>query len=285
MNEPLNQRAGNYLLNSTEKGIIGFSGMWDGDKFLNTATDLEFIIHTYNSFLNRIAFTYIKEIDASKDIVAEIFIRLWRKQVSIPQAALKSFLFKCTHNACLNYIQKQTARQNVYSRLLETTVTITYIQNNPNTIRTRISKIIEQFPKKCKRVCELSFIEGLTNREIAQQINVARTTVVNHINIGRRIIKRELAVQDAYLNITGKTHRLQISKLIDKLPGRCKKVCRLLYIQRITIQEVARRLNKGIFAVYSLKSRGRKLIKQKLGLPKSMTNRQIDTFLMQNPLS
>lgn len=285
MNEPLNQKAGNYLSNSTQKGSARFSGMWDGDIFLNTGTDLEFIIHTYNSYLNRISFAYIKDIDASKDVVAEIFIRLWRKQVSVPQAALKSFLFKCTHNACLNYIQQQAYRQSFYNKLSETSTAITHIQNNPNAIRTSISKIIERLPKKCKNVCTLSFIDGLTNKEIAQRLNVARTTVVNHINIGRRIIKKELAMQEAYLNLTGKTHRLPISKIIDKLPGRCKKVCRLLYIQRVPIQEVAKRLNKGIFAVYSLKSRGRKLIKQKLNLPKSMTNRQIDTLLIQNPIS
>ena len=63
-------------------------------------------------FANR----YLKDLDTSKDVVQEVFIKTWERKVYYSNYnAIKSFLYKSVRNRCLDYLKSKHYRSIVQS--------------------------------------------------------------------------------------------------------------------------------------------------------------------------
>ncbi|WP_317172892.1 sigma factor, partial [Flavobacterium chungangense] len=69
-------------------------------------SDLKKIFDTYYEALVSYCFRYLSLRDECEDLVQDVFVHIWEKDVIFPdEIALKVYLYKVTRNKCFNFIK------------------------------------------------------------------------------------------------------------------------------------------------------------------------------------
>jgi len=138
---------------------------------------------------------YISDFDSAKEIVHDVFIRLWEIRDNIDTSKpLKSYLFTSVHNRCLNFIRdnKKFANNIDISEISN----IDFSDNNDKLIelemKEKIMSVINSLPGKCRTIFELSRFEGLKYIEIAEKLNISVKTVEANISKALKILRENL---------------------------------------------------------------------------------------------
>lgn len=154
----------------------------------------------YNSYSNKLynfAFSYLKTEDDALDVVQNVFVSLWEKRDQLKRDSnLEAFLFTVTKNAVVSLFRKKVQEKKYLEHLRHTVViekNITEEEYNYQVLSDKISTLIEQLPEQRKRVLKLDKEEGLSNKQIAEKLNISVKTVEDHKTKAKRFIKEKLA--------------------------------------------------------------------------------------------
>ena len=72
-------------------------------------------------YLFSVAFNFIKDKEAARDIVQDVFLKLWKRRSQIDfKKGIRSYLFKAISNASLNYLEKNKSKASALQELLQT---------------------------------------------------------------------------------------------------------------------------------------------------------------------
>jgi RNA polymerase sigma-70 factor (family 1) len=127
------------------------------------------------------------------DILQEVFVKIWLNRQKIGNAGtFNSYIFTITKNEVLNLIRAKLRDQTFKDQLFIQSVAEEYHTLNPlefDEIKAGIDKIVAGLPGKRQQVFILSRTEGLSNKEIARQLNIAEKTVEDHITHAIKQIK------------------------------------------------------------------------------------------------
>jgi len=139
----------------------------------------ENIFNLFFPALCSFADTYVHNHNISEDVVQEVFIALWNNRENFNNPLpLKSFLYTSVRNRCLNYLKHQNvANKHIEEseKVMESDVFFFDHLIEEETHRL-IYNAIDELPPHCKRILLLS-LNGLTNPEIADQLNISINTV------------------------------------------------------------------------------------------------------------
>jgi RNA polymerase sigma-70 factor (ECF subfamily) len=132
----------------------------------------EQLFREYFSPLCNFALGYVNDLDTAKEVVQEVFINLWDKKDSITSdKSVKAYLFTSVRNRCLNYIRDHKKfRSYVLDVEIEENKEI--YENDAMTQAETLVKIqqaVNKLPETCKQDYELSTIEELKYKEIAEK--------------------------------------------------------------------------------------------------------------------
>ncbi|MCK3683459.1 sigma-70 family RNA polymerase sigma factor [Maribellus sp. YY47] len=119
---------------------------------------------------------YLQDKDASADIVQEAFVYVWSKREYISDAAAaRSYLYKYIKNHCLNLIRDTKRRHEILFERLESPEFFrdNLIEREAYEI---IYSAIKDLSSQNQQVIELS-LDGLSNKEIAEQLDITINTV------------------------------------------------------------------------------------------------------------
>jgi RNA polymerase sigma-70 factor (family 1) len=134
--------------------------------------------------------------EESEDIVCEIFLTLWKKQIRFESVEhTQAFLYRSARNACLNFIRNGNKAIEKKEKLSAETTELS--EDFLNTIiRTEVwaelYRAVEKLPSQCCKVITLSYLEGMTNQEIADEMNLSLQTVKNYKLRGLSLLKDKL---------------------------------------------------------------------------------------------
>ncbi len=147
-----------------------------------TDSIFESLFKKHFAMLSNIANAVVKDDDQAKDIVQQVFIRFWDKRNTIDiDDNIVAYLKKAVVNTSLNHIEKQK-RLNMESDINE----LKLIEEDNNkeqkieTVQEVIKSAIAQLPNKCQTVFSLSKYEGMTNKEIADYLDISIKAVEKH---------------------------------------------------------------------------------------------------------
>jgi RNA polymerase sigma-70 factor (family 1) len=130
------------------------------------------------------------------DILQEVFIKIWLNRQKIGNAeTFNAYIFTITKNEVLNLIRANLRDHTFRDELFLQAVAQEYHTQNKiefDEIKAAIDKIVAGLPEKRQQVFILSRTEGLSNKEIAQQLNIAEKTVEDHITHAIRHLKNSL---------------------------------------------------------------------------------------------
>lgn len=130
------------------------------------------------------------------DILQEVFMKIWLNRQKIGSAeTFNSWIFTITKNELLNLIRNNLRDHTFKDELFLRSVAEEYQTQNPleyDEIKSCIDKTVAALPEKRQQVFILSRTEGLSNKEIAQQLNISEKTVEDHITRAIRQIKSSM---------------------------------------------------------------------------------------------
>lgn len=121
----------------------------------------------------------INEHDDANDVMQEVFLKVWRSLDQFREdALLYSWLFRITHNECINWHRKNSKLKNHVD-----IVNINQSEHNnlasethelsANQIQKKLNEAIETLPEKQKIIFHLKYFQELKYEEISAQLGTS----------------------------------------------------------------------------------------------------------------
>jgi RNA polymerase sigma-70 factor, ECF subfamily len=146
------------------------------------------------SFANK----FLNDPEEAREIAQEAFIKVWENRDGIdPEDSLKSYLFRIAQNSSMNKLR----RNKVESKYIEI-YKLVYIENSglsghesllARELEENIANSIGKLPSECRKVFEMSRLEGLKYKEIAEILNISVKTVEAQMSKALKSIRIELS--------------------------------------------------------------------------------------------
>lgn len=156
------------------------------------------IFDRYDRLLLLYAYRKLQNTADAKDVVQEVFINLWnnRAQLSVNNL-LSNYLYGAVRNRALNVFRHKSIDDKCIVSLqglvdTETATTDHLIRTKDITLL--IEKEIALLPPKMREVFELRRNAYLSNREIAEFMQISEHTVATHIKKALKVLRLRLGV-------------------------------------------------------------------------------------------
>ncbi len=151
----------------------------------------------YNQRLEYFIRKFVADIHAAEDIVSEAIVSLWKNRSNIADPrGMNAFVYTIARNRSVDWLRMQ-------QRSAETTRKLRYLTDEAETdqrermqIETEVLALIHEEIGKLKgraaEVFRLSFLEGLTTKEIAERLDMSQQNVLNNKNNARDRLRTRL---------------------------------------------------------------------------------------------
>ena len=157
----------------------------------------DYIFNYYYSSLCAFSMQYIDNRNAVEDLVQDFFVYFW---VEAPQlkikTSLKSYLFTAIKNRCLDYQKHHKIAEKYRNFILfsaEKDDNSTEHFFAESELRQAIQTSLGKLPPRCREIFEYSRLQGLSNQEIAEKLDISKRTVELQISNALKILRKELA--------------------------------------------------------------------------------------------
>ncbi|MEI2270622.1 sigma-70 family RNA polymerase sigma factor [Sphingobacterium sp. ML3W] len=166
------------------------------------------LLQFYQLYADRIfdvSFYLLKDTGWSEDIVQEVFVKLWTNRMSIKQDVdLWPFLYVLAKRECFNKL-RSIKRSHAAFELLAY-----HIEGQSETAdrmveRKELSEEIEgylsQLPAQQKLIFTLSRVDGVPCQQIAEELNLSKNTVKNHLARASKSLKQVRSGRNLLLSL------------------------------------------------------------------------------------
>lgn len=168
-------------------------------------SDFELLFRTHYSDLCAYANVYIKELDASEELVQEVFFKLWSKRESIEiTSSMQSYLFRAVRNSSLNLIKHINIREDYKShneREISRSEMEHYDGMEASELEQKINEAIDELPSERRKIFIMSRYDGLKYSEIAEKLEISPKTVENQMGKALKYMREHLKEYLTYLII------------------------------------------------------------------------------------
>jgi len=162
------------------------------DELHITTRFLEDAFHMYYEGLHRYAYTLLKENEAAKDAVQQVFANVWAKRSQLHiQGTAKAYLYAAVYNSCMNMITR--TQQHTIIDAASAYVTVPDLLAETKELQRMITAAIDGLPPQCKTIFLKSREEGKTYGEIANEMELSVKTVEAQMTKALKILRSELS--------------------------------------------------------------------------------------------
>ncbi len=143
------------------------------------------LFERYAQRIYKFSYTYLKNKGDAEELVQDVFLKIWEKREMLDHTKnIKSFIFKIAVNTIYDFIRRKNI-ENAFNDFSKTN----FKAETDNTWHTvifedmqqNLQSLILQLPEQQQKIFQLSKMEGLTNDEIAANLNLSKRTVENHL--------------------------------------------------------------------------------------------------------
>jgi RNA polymerase sigma-70 factor, ECF subfamily len=170
----------------------------EGDR--DAFTDL---VNVYTRRLYYFAWQFVGDKQIAEDIVQDIFTEIWSKhRIWKPAESMYGYLIKSIKNRCLRYLEKQRPIPGSSMKLrkgpefedlvnvLVDTQSVARIENS--LMQHEIMEALQTLPERCGLIFRMHRFEGISQRDIAKELNISIKTVGNQIQRAVEILYKKL---------------------------------------------------------------------------------------------
>ncbi len=155
------------------------------------------IFREHEQRLYTLAFRLTKSDQYAKDIIQEVFLKLWEHRENIHSINnMEAWLYRLTENKTIDFLRKVAAdsrlKEAIWNKMQQiiNEAEICVAVKEYNEI---IQKAISQLPPQRKFVYQLYKEEGLNYQQIADELHISKHTVKNHLFTAVRSVRNFLA--------------------------------------------------------------------------------------------
>ena len=141
----------------------------------------------YAKFVN-FADAIIKDRSAAKDIVQEAFIKVWANRAKLDEnQEIQNYIYVIVKRLILNYLRDHKPSESIESEIAQKLHCDTWGGQDllviANETRNRIQDIISKMPIQRRTVFVMSRNQGMTNKQIAEALQISVKTVERHMTL------------------------------------------------------------------------------------------------------
>jgi len=144
----------------------------------------------------------LRDESSAKDLVQDLFTSIWEKPDNIREESnFAGYLYVASRNRVLKLIQSGKTRSDYLNELGKYSTessSDTLEKIDERELMLLILKEMDKLPGKMREVFQLSRLEDLSHREIAQKLNISEATVKKQVQNALRILKGRLAHFSSY---------------------------------------------------------------------------------------
>jgi RNA polymerase sigma-70 factor (ECF subfamily) len=147
------------------------------------------VIDELSAPLYRYAFHFLRNKEDAKDIVQDVFEKLWLNRKMIDLERVKSWMYRCTHNAMVNFLNKRSRTSYMESQELPTPSTP--FDSNFESMQV-VDRMVNILPPTQKSIILLRDIEGYSYKEIGLILDLTASQVKVYLFRARMKLKKQL---------------------------------------------------------------------------------------------
>lgn len=156
----------------------------------------DLVFSHYYSGLCAFANRYLNNRELAEDVVQDMFVKLWEKSATLNiNTSLKAYLSTSVRNLCLDILKHQKVKE-AYKNQVKLQDTKEgefgfpfYIQWE---LEETLDKALDKLPPRCRHIFEKSRFEGMSNNDIAEELQLSKRTVELQISNALKILRNEL---------------------------------------------------------------------------------------------
>ncbi|WP_121810208.1 RNA polymerase sigma-70 factor [Mucilaginibacter kameinonensis] len=155
------------------------------------------IFERYNKLLYSHVYNKLRDEDTSRDLVQDVFVALWEKRDMIKNVNLSGYLFTMSRNKILNLVSHHkivTDYATTIQNFAEVSEGLADERIREKQLAEIINKEINALPERMREVFLMSRFEHLSNREIAEKLNLSEQTVATHIKKSLRVLRQKIGM-------------------------------------------------------------------------------------------
>lgn len=146
--------------------------------------------------LARFAFKKLQDNDLSEEVVQDVFVELWKKKATLDtDGELQALLYAILRNKVLHELRARMI-QNKHLESYGNTLLNQHTHNaesiDEETVRIKITAVIEGLSPQCRQAFTLSRFEHLSYKEIAARMGISVNTVEKHVGKALATLRNEL---------------------------------------------------------------------------------------------
>lgn len=158
----------------------------------------ELFFRKYYVRLCAFANKFLNDPEEAKEIVQDVFSKIWEGRDEIdPEDSLKSYVFKIAQNLSINKLRRkkvETAYTEIYKLVyIEHLEFSAHESLLAKELEENIAQAINKLPAECSKIFELSRVEGLKYREIADTLHISVKTVEAQMSKALKSLRLELS--------------------------------------------------------------------------------------------
>lgn len=144
---------------------------------------------------------FVKD-DWAEDVVQDVLFGVWERRSRLrDDGTLSGYLLRSVYNRCVNYLKRRhTARSYYDERILEIMTGYYAPESNPvllglfrQDLRETIESAISTLSPRVREVFCMSYLEDMSNKEIAERLGLSTSTVENHMYTALKQLRSILA--------------------------------------------------------------------------------------------
>ena len=181
-----------------------------GEIYVQDFAALETLLKRFYKPLRAYAFRFVNDKDLSEDIVQDVFLYVWENREKLYVSdGFHSYLFQSAYTRCLDYFKKNLSIEKYHSHTYEK-----YLEDYQNLLKgddsvieelsvkdfyRHLYELLEHLPAQRREVFILTYIKGLTAKEVAEQTRMSQRTVESHLYLALRFLKGHMSRNDYYM--------------------------------------------------------------------------------------
>ncbi|MFH6937542.1 sigma-70 family RNA polymerase sigma factor [Flavobacterium sp. FlaQc-30] len=133
----------------------------------------------YSLYPRLVSYSYgfVKDNFLAEEVVGNVMLQLWENRVKFEKIIdVKSYLYTMVRNGSFLILKKEQKGIQLNPELSHETLDFDFNVLEEELYSTLI-QALNSLPEKCKEVFELSCIEGLKYKDVAEQLNISINTV------------------------------------------------------------------------------------------------------------
>lgn len=162
---------------------------------MNKASREELFRKTYFEYYSKLcaySFQYLANREIVKDVVQDVFCEFWQQMDNIDFSySTAPLLYRYTHNKSIDYLKTHREYNDIASLVLAFNHTEESFEEKE--LNEMIDKSIDELPEQCRKVWHMSRLQGMKNREIAEELQVSIKAVEKQITKALNHLRKRLA--------------------------------------------------------------------------------------------